>query len=68
MIVKGLLFPLGVYLFNIVAVMTETFTPPDLTQLPSPGIPVTSPSGTLAVYAQSAYNITEAKVWLEKNI
>jgi hypothetical protein len=62
MIVKDLLFLLGFYLLNIVAVMAKSFTPSDLTQLPSPGIPVTSPSGKLAVYAQSAYNITEAKV------
>lgn len=62
MIVKSTLFLLGASLINIVVVMAEKFTPSDLIQLPRPGIPVTSPSGALAVYAQSAYNITEAKV------
>jgi acylaminoacyl-peptidase len=48
-------------LFNAFT-MAEKFTPSDLIQLPRPGAPVTSPSGALAVYAQSAYNITDDKV------
>lgn len=46
----------------MVVVIGEKFTPSDLIQLPRPGIPVASPNGELAIYAQSAYNITEAKV------
>lgn len=62
MIVKTTLFLLSTSLFNVMAVLTETFTPPDLVQLARPSVPVTSPSGALAVYAQSIYNIDEAKV------
>lgn len=40
----------------------ELFTPVDLIQLARPGVPVTSPNGTFAVYSQSAYNIEQAKV------
>lgn len=40
----------------------ELFTPHDLIQLARPGVPVTSPNGTFAVYSQSAYNIEQAKV------
>lgn len=61
MLFKSTLVLFGATLLNI-CVMAEKFTPADLIQLPRPGIPVTSPSGALAVYAQSAYNITEAKV------
>ncbi|OAD07305.1 hypothetical protein MUCCIDRAFT_77714 [Mucor lusitanicus CBS 277.49] len=39
----------------------ELFTPHDLIQLARPGVPVTSPNGTFAVYSQSAYNIEQAK-------
>lgn len=61
MLVKSTLVLFGATLLNIF-VMAEKFTPSDLIQLPRPGVPVTSPSGALAVYAQSAYNITDAKV------
>ncbi|KAI8348009.1 Alpha/Beta hydrolase protein [Choanephora cucurbitarum] len=61
MLIKSKLLFFGASLFNIAVVMAEKFTPADLIQLPRPGVPVTSPSGALAVYAQSAYNITEAK-------
>ncbi|KAI7897664.1 Alpha/Beta hydrolase protein [Cokeromyces recurvatus] len=37
------------------------FTPSDLIQLPRPSASVISPNGTLAVYAQSVYDISEAK-------
>lgn len=62
MIVKTTLFLLSTSLFNVMAVMANTFTPPDLVQLARPSVPVTSPSGALAVYAQSVYNIEESKV------
>lgn len=61
MLVKSTLVLFGASLLNIF-VMAKKFTPSDLIQLPRPGVPVTSPSGALAVYAQSAYNITDAKV------
>lgn len=48
----------------MLAVAAEQFTPVDLIQLARPGIPVTSPNGTFAVYSQSAYNIEQAKVSL----
>ncbi|KAI7888020.1 Alpha/Beta hydrolase protein [Mucor mucedo] len=60
MLAKSTLALVGVTLLNIFA-MAENFTPSDLIQLARPGVPVTSPSGALAVYAQSAYNITDAK-------
>lgn len=62
MLAKSSFVLVGVTLLNIFA-MAEKFTPSDLIQLPRPGVPVTSPSGALAVYAQSAYNSTDAKVW-----
>lgn len=61
MLAKSTLILVGVTLINIFA-MAEKFTPSDLIQLARPGIPVTSPSGALAVYAQSAYNSTDTKV------
>lgn len=60
MLVKSTLF-----LFSLVSstfVMAEIFSPIDLIQLARPGIPVTSPNGTFAVYSQSTYSIDEAKV------
>ncbi|KAI8078261.1 Alpha/Beta hydrolase protein [Gilbertella persicaria] len=61
MLFKNKLLLFGASLFSMTVIMAEKFTPADLIQLPRPGVPVTSPSGALAVYAQSAYNITEAK-------
>lgn len=60
MLVKRTLILFSASLLNI-AVMARTFSPSDLIQLARPGVPVTSPSGALAVYAQSEYSIAEAK-------
>ncbi|KAI8968569.1 Alpha/Beta hydrolase protein [Mycotypha africana] len=49
------------FILNMVVVGAKLLTPSDLIQLPRPGVPVTSPNGALAVYAQSSYNITEGK-------
>ncbi|KAI9480368.1 MAG: Alpha/Beta hydrolase protein [Benjaminiella poitrasii] len=46
---------------SLMVVIAEKFTPSDLVQLPRPTAPTTSPNGALAVYVQSAYNISEAK-------
>lgn len=48
-------------LFNILT-MAQQFTPSDLIQLARPGVPVASPNGHYAVYAQSTYSISDAKV------
>lgn len=61
MLVKRTFILFSASLLNIV-VMAKTFSPSDLVQLARPGVPVTSPSGALAVYAQSEYDINEAKV------
>ncbi|KAI8062998.1 Alpha/Beta hydrolase protein [Thamnidium elegans] len=47
-------------LFSILT-MAQQFTPTDLIQLPRPSVPVISPNGHYAVYAQSAYSIADTK-------
>lgn len=59
MIVKATLL-----LVSAVIVSAENFTPNNFIQLARPSVPAVSPDGAWAVYAQSAYNSTAAKVCL----
>lgn len=61
MIIKAILFSI-----SFAVISAETLTPANLIQLARPSVPVVSPNGALAVYAQSIYNITESKVCINE--